>query len=194
MDYSTPGSSVLHHLQSLLKLMPIELVILSNHLTLCRPLQFFPASGSFPMSWLFASGGQSTGVSASASVLPINIQDWFPLGLIGLISLQSKEPSRIFSSITIWKHQSFLGAQCFFMVQSSHPWLYGPLSAKWCLCFLIHCLGLSQLSLQGASVFKFHGCSHRLQWFWSSRKENLSLFPLFPLLFAMKWWDQMPWS
>ena len=110
---------------SLLKLMPIELVILSNHLTLCWPLQSFPASGSFPMSWLFASGGQSTGVSASASVLPINIQDCFLLGLIGLISLQSKEPSRIFSSTTIWKHQSFLGAQYFLTVQSSHPWLHG---------------------------------------------------------------------
>ena len=61
-------------------------------------LQFFPASGSFQMSQFFASGGQSIGVSASASVLPMNIQDWFPLGWTGWISLQSKELSRVFSN------------------------------------------------------------------------------------------------
>ena len=73
-------------------------------------LQSFPASGSFPVSWLFTSGGQSTGVSASASVLPMNIQDWFPLGLTGLISLQSKRLSRVFSNTTVPQHQ-FFGAQ-----------------------------------------------------------------------------------
>ena len=70
-------------------------------------LQSFPASGSFPMSQLFASGGQSVGASASASVLPINIHSWFPLGLIGLISLQSKGLPRVFSNITVQKHQFF---------------------------------------------------------------------------------------
>ena len=70
-------------------------------------LQSFPASGSFPMSQFFTSGGQSTGVSASASVLPMNIQDWFPLGLTGLISLPSKGLSRVFSSTTVQKHQFF---------------------------------------------------------------------------------------
>ena len=69
--------------------------------------QFFPASGSFPMSWPFASGGQSIGVSASASVLPKNTEGWFPLRLTGLISLQSKELSRVSSSTTVWKHQFF---------------------------------------------------------------------------------------
>ena len=72
--------------------------------------QSFPASGSFPMSQLFASGDQSIGVSASASVLPMNIQDWFPLGWTGRISLQSKGPSRVFSKTTFQKHQ-FFGAQ-----------------------------------------------------------------------------------
>ena len=67
--------------------------------------QSFPASGSFPISWLFTSGGQSIG--ASASVLPMNIQGWFPLGLTGLISVLSKGLSRVFSSTTIWKHQLF---------------------------------------------------------------------------------------
>ena len=74
--------------------MSIESVMPSNHLILCLPLssclQSFPASGSFPVSWLFISGGQSIGASASASVLPKNIQGWFPLGLTGLIPLLSK--------------------------------------------------------------------------------------------------------
>ena len=73
-------------------------------------LQFFPASGPFPISQFFISGGQSIGVSASASVLPMNIQDWFPLGWTGWISLQSKGLSKVFSNITDQKHQ-FFGAQ-----------------------------------------------------------------------------------
>ena len=98
--------------QSLLKLMSIELVMPSNHLILCCPLLLLPsvfptASGSFSMSHFFASGGQSIGVSASASVLPVNIQDWFPLGLTGLISLKSEGLSRVLSSTTVQKHQFF---------------------------------------------------------------------------------------
>ena len=73
-------------------------------------LQFFPTSGSFQMSQLFASGGQSIGVSASASVLPMNIQDWLLLGLTAWISLLSKRLSRVFSNTTVQKHQ-FFGAQ-----------------------------------------------------------------------------------
>ena len=72
--------------------------------------QSFPASVSFQMSQLFASDGQSIGVSASASVFPMNIQDWFPLGWTGWISLQSKGLSRVFSNTTVQKHQ-FFGAQ-----------------------------------------------------------------------------------
>ena len=72
--------------------------------------QSFSASGSFPMSQLFAWGGQSTGVSASASVLPMNIQDWFPLGWTGWISWQSKGLSRVFSNTTVQKHK-FFGTQ-----------------------------------------------------------------------------------
>ena len=100
--------------QSLLKLMPMESVMPSSHLILCRPLlllpQSLPASGSFPMNQLFAWGGQSIGVSASASVLPMNTQDWSPLGWTGWISLQSKGLSRVFSNTTVQKHQ-FFGAQ-----------------------------------------------------------------------------------
>ena len=90
---------------NMLKLMFTELVMPFNHLMLYHPFsscsQSFPALGSFLVSWLFASGGQSIGVSASASVLPMNIQDLFPLGLTGLISLLSKGLSRVFSSTTI---------------------------------------------------------------------------------------------
>ena len=101
-------------------------------------LQSLPASGSFPMSQLFASGGQSTGASASASVLPMNIQDWFPLGLTGLISLQSKGLSRVISSITVQRYQ-FFSAQPFLLSRSHihtwllkklYLWLYRPLSTK----------------------------------------------------------------
>ena len=69
--------------------------------------QSLPASGSFPMCQLFTSGGQIIGVSAAASVLPMNIQDWFPLGLTGWISLQSKGLSRVFSNTAVQKHQLF---------------------------------------------------------------------------------------
>ena len=90
---------------SLAKFMSVESVMLSNHLILCRPfsscLPSFPASGSFPMSWLFTAVGQSIGSLASASVFQVNSQGRFLLGLTGLISLLSKGLSRVFSSTTI---------------------------------------------------------------------------------------------
>ena len=92
------------------KPMSIESVMPSSHLILCHPLLLLtplPASGSFPMSQLFTWGGQSTGVSASASVLPMNTQDWFPLGWTGWIFLLSKGLSGVFSNTTIQKHQFF---------------------------------------------------------------------------------------
>ena len=104
------------------KLMSIESVMPSNHLILCRPFsscpQSFPASGSFQMSQLFASGGQSTGVSDSTSVLPMNTQDWFPLGWTGWISLQSKGLSQHHSS-----KASIFRCSAFFTVQLSHPYM-----------------------------------------------------------------------
>ena len=84
--------------------------ILSSVVAFSLHSQSFPASGSFPVSWLFRSYGQNVGASASASVFPVNIQDWFPLGLTGWISLLSKGLSSVFFSTTIWKHQ-FLGTQ-----------------------------------------------------------------------------------
>ena len=112
--------------------------ISSSVVSFSSHLQSFPASGSFPMSQFFASGGQSIGVSASESVLPMNIEDWSPLGWTGWISLQSKGLSRVFSSTTVQKHQ-FFGAQLS-LYSNSHIhtwplekpklWLDGPLLAK----------------------------------------------------------------
>ena len=93
---------------SLLKLMSIESVMPSNHLILCRPLLLLPSIFHsirvFSKVPVLQSGGQSMGISASASVLAMNIQDWFPLGWTGWISLQSKGLSRVFSSTTVQKH------------------------------------------------------------------------------------------
>ena len=116
--------------QSLLKLMSIKSVRPSTFLwheadviPFFSHLQSFSASGSFLMSQLFTSGGQSIGVSASTSVLPMNIQDWFPLGFTGWISLQSKRLSRVFSNTTVQKHQ-FLGTQLSLQSNSHiHTWL-----------------------------------------------------------------------
>ena len=125
---------------SLLKLMSKESVMPCNHLILVIPfsshLQSFAASGSFPMSWLFASGGQSTGVSASASVLPMNIQDWFLSGWTGWISLQSKELSRVFCNTTVQKHHSLAFSFLCFLFISPHV---NPTYQLWseCLC-LVH--------------------------------------------------------
>ena len=87
-------------------------------------LQSFPASGSFPMNWLFTPGGQSIRASASASVLPMNSQGWFILGLTGLISLLLMGLSIVFSHNADGKHQSFGAHPAFFMVQLSHPYDY----------------------------------------------------------------------
>ena len=111
MDCSTPGLPSIISSWSLSKIMSIESVmptISSSVVPFSSRLQSFPASGSFSMSQFFASGGQRIGVSASTSVLPINIQDWFPLGGTGWISLQSK--SRVFS-ITRDQKQQLFGAQ-----------------------------------------------------------------------------------
>ena len=99
-------------------------------------LQSLPASGSFPMSQLFASGDQSIGASASASVLPMNIQGWFPLGLTGLISLQSKGLSRVFSNTTVWSISSALSP------------LYGPTLTSLLDCWKNHSFDCTDLCQQ----------------------------------------------
>ena len=128
MDCSMPGFPVLHQLQELAQ---THLHWVSDAIPTISPavvpfsscLQSFPPSGSFPMSQLFTSGGQNIGASASASVLSMNIQDWFPLGLTGWISLQSKGLSRVFSNTTVRKHQ-FFGIQLSSLSSSHiHTWL-----------------------------------------------------------------------
>ena len=88
-------------------------------------LQSFPESGSFPVSQFFASGGQRTGASASASVLPVNIQDWFPSGWSGWIFLQSKGLSSVFSSTTVWKHRFFSTRPSLWSSSHICTWLLG---------------------------------------------------------------------
>ena len=111
MDCSTPGFPVHHQPWSLLKFMSVELVMPSNPLILCCPLLLLPSV--FPSIMVFSNksvlhiSGQSIWVSASASVLPMDIQDWFPLGLTGWICLQSRGLSRVFSNTTVQKHQFF---------------------------------------------------------------------------------------
>ena len=109
MDCSMPGFIVLPYLLELTQTHVhwFDNAISSSVIPFSSYLQSFPASGSFPMSWLFASGSQRIGVSALAPVLPMNIQVWFPLGLTGLISFLSKGLSRVFSSTTVQKHQFF---------------------------------------------------------------------------------------
>ena len=112
---------------SVLKLMSMKSLMpstISSSVVPFSHLQSFAASGSFPVSQFFASGGQRVGVSPSTSVLPMNIQDWFPLGWTGWISLQSKGLSRIFS---LRRHHSskasILRRSAFFVVQLSHPYI-----------------------------------------------------------------------
>ena len=114
MDCSTPVFPGHHQLLELAQTCPSSQwcrpVILSSVIPFSSCLRSFPASGSFPRSQFFVLGGQRITASASTSVLPMNIQDWFPLGITGLISLQSKGISRVFSNTTVQKHQ-FFGTQ-----------------------------------------------------------------------------------
>ena len=148
MDCSMPGSLFFTVFWSLLKLTFIELMMPSNHLILCHPfLLLSSASGPFPMSQLFISGGQNIG--ASALILPMNIQLWFPLRLTGLISWLSKGFSRVFSNTTVQKHSLGLNLSYgpnFTSVHDywkNHSFDYMDLCQQSDLCFLVHCLGLS---------------------------------------------------
>ena len=162
MDYSTPGFPVHHQLLELAQTHVHQVHSCPSnswyHPTISSSvnlfsfwLQSFPASGYFLMSWLFASSGQSMGASTSTSVLPVNIQDWFSLGLTGVIILLFKGLSRVFSNTTAQKHQ-FFGTQPSllsnsyihtWLLEKSQLWLYKSLSAKSSLCFLICFLDLS---------------------------------------------------
>ena len=176
MDCSTTGSSVLHYLPTLFKFMSIESVMLSNHLILCCPHLLLPsvfsASGSFTMSQIFPEGSQIIGLSAS--VLPMNIQEWdIPLGLTGLIFLMSKGLSRVFSSTTVQKHQFFWAQPSLcsnshihkWLLEKPEFWLYGPskviyplfnMLSKLAIAFLPRskCLLVSWLQLQSTVILE----------------------------------------
>ena len=149
------------------------------------------------MSQFFTSGGQSIGGSALASVLAMNIQDWFPLGQTGWISLPSKGLSRVFSNTTVQKHQ-FSDTQL-----SSHPHMTTGKNialTRWTFVGKVMSLFFNMLS---RLVITFLPRSKRLLISWlqspsavilEPQKISLTLFPLFPHLFPIKWWDQMPWS
>ena len=154
------------------------------------------------MNRLFAVGSQSIGSSASTSVLPMNIQDWFPLGLTGLISLLS---TRTLRSLLLYHNSkaSVVWCSALFMVQLSHPYTAIGKTIRLTLQIFVGrvmSLPFNTLSrfviafLLRSKCLYFHGCGHHLQWFWNLKKQNLSLFPLSLLLFTMKSWDWMPWS
>jgi len=165
--------------RSSLKLTSIESVMPSSHLILCRPLllppSIFPASGSFQMNQFFASGGLSIGVSASASVLPMNIQDWFPCGWTGWIYLQSKGLSRVFSNTTVQKHQFF------------SKWHYFILFYDW---VVFHCVYIAHLFIH-SSVDGDLGAS--MSWIlWKGLLWILGCMYLFKLEFSQIYvqeWD-----
>ena len=155
------------------------------------------------MSQLFASDGQSTGVSASASVPPMNTQDWSPLGWTGWISLQSKELSRVFAKPQ-FKSINFLALN-FLYSPTQHPYMTtGKTIALTRQIFVGKVMSLLS-NMLSRLLITFLPRSKRLliSWLQSQsavilepikKKKSLPLFPLFPHLFAMKWWDRMPWS
>ena len=164
-------------------------------------LQSFLASGSFLISQLFASGGQSTGASVLASDLPTNIQGWFPLGLTGLISLQSKGVSRVFSNTTVQKHQ-FFGAQSSLWSNSHiHTWLLEINIALTIRIFVSEVMSLF-FNMLSRFVIAFLPRSKCLLISWLQSPSAVILEPkkiksvtvyIFPHLFATKWWAWMPW-
>ena len=133
MDCSTPGFLSITNSQNLLKLLSITSVMPSNYLILYCPLLLLPSifPSSFQMNQFFASGGQSIGVSASTSVLPMNIQDWFPLGWTGRLSSLSKGLSRVFSNTTVQKHQLFCAKLSLWSNSHIHTWLLENHSLDW---------------------------------------------------------------
>ena len=180
--------------------MSIDSVMPSNHLILCCPFfscpQSFPAPGSFPMSLLLASGGQSTGVSAS--VHPVNIQDWFPLGLTGLTSLLSKGLSRVFSNTTVQKHQFFVVSLWGSTLTSIHDYWKNCSFDYTVLCWQSD--GSPFFNMLSRFVIAFLPRSKCLLISWLPSPSVVILetpkikSPLFPHLFPMNVMSQMSWS
>ena len=127
MDCNTPGFPALHQLLERAQTHVHRVRDATQPSHLCSPLlllpSIVPSNQSFPVSQFFASGGQSSGASASASVLPMNIQDWFPLGWTDFISLLFKGLSRVFSNTTVQKHQFFSTQPSLWSSSHIHTWL-----------------------------------------------------------------------
>ena len=207
MDCSMPGSPVHHCFPEFTQIHAYW--VSDSYLTIsfsATPFSFcllsFPASGSFPMSQHFATGGQSSRASASASVLPMNIQGWFPSGLTGLSSLLSKGLSRVFSSTTIWKLQVFDIQPSLW--SNSHLYMTtGKTTALTIQTFVYKVMSLCFFNMLSRFVKAFLLRSKCLWISWLQSPSAVILEPkkiksvtasTFSLLFAMKWWDQMPWS
>ena len=184
--------------------MNIESVMPSKHLTLCHPLLFLPSI--FPTIRVFSSElavctrwpeywSFSIRSSNEYSGLISFRMDWFDL-LAVQETLQESSPApqlESINSLVLSLLYSLISIHTW-LLEKPYLWLYGPMLAKWCLCFLICCQVCHSFPAKKQVSFNLCGYSHHLLWFWSPRKWNLSVFPLFPHLFAMKWWDQMPWS
>ena len=178
MDCSTPRCPVLHHLLELAQTYVhwvCNVIQPSCPLSTPSPLALNLSQHQGLFQWV-SSLYQVAKYQAStpASVLPMNIQDWFLLGLTGLVSLQSEGLSRVFSNTTTWKHQFFDLLYAPSLTSMHDYWKNCSLEyTDVCLqrnVSLICCLGWSLLLFPGASVFWFHHCSHHLRWFWSPRK------------------------
>ena len=179
-----------------------HLTISSSVVPFCSHLQSFSASESFQMSQFFTSGGQIIGVSASASALPVNIQDWFPLRWTGWISLHFKGLSRVFFNTTVQK-ASILWCSAFSIVQLSHPYMTtGKTIALTRQTFVGKLMSLL-FNMLSRLVITFLPRSKRLFISWLLSPSAVILEPkkiksvtvsTVSYLFAMKWWDQMPWS
>ena len=199
--FASPWAAALQASWNLLKLMPIKSVMPSNHRILCRPLLLPPSV--FPRIRVFSSEsvlrGPGIGASASASVLPMNIQDWSPLGLPGWISLQSKGLSRVFSYNTVQKHQ-FFGHSAFFIVHLSHPSMTTEKTIALTrrtfvgkvMSLLFNKLSRLVIAFLPRSKHLFMAAVTICSDFGAQKK--VSYFHCFPIYLPWKWWDQMPWS
>ena len=187
MNSSTPGLPVHHYLPQFAQ---THVHQVSDAIQPSYPLSI-PSPPAFNLSQnqglFFTSGGQSIGASALASVLPMNIQDWFPLGLTDWISLQFKGLSRVFSSTTVQKHQFFRAQLSLWSDSHIHTWLLEKNITLTVQTFVSKVMSLPfntlsrfvKLFFQEASTFEVCGCSHHLHWFWSSRKlksDTVSVF------------------
>ena len=201
MHWSTPGFPVLHYLPEFAQTRIHwfgDAIQPSHPLSSPSPpaLNLSQHRGLFQWPWIFSSGGQSIG--ASTSVLPMNIQGWFPSGLTSLISLLSKGLLRVFSRTTVQKHQFFVSQPSLWsnsyipiwLLEKPQIWPYGPLSANWCLCFLICCLGFVTVFLPRRSlskeIFNFMAAVTICSDFGAQENKVCHCFQFFPIY--------LPWN